>query len=107
MSRHTCNLVEDLALFQPALFEFSLLRLKGPLIQMLLSCDPFLWICPDLRQLWQKNWKQTSFFQNFRRKICEITADQTFQAKYSKLVLSKPNSERNVGGVLDKIHYLT
>ena len=82
LGRHTCNLVGDLALFQPALFEFSLLRLKEPLIQMLLSCDPFLWIGPDLRQLWQKNWKQTFF-----SKICEITADQFFQATTnSKLV---------------------
>ena len=71
--------MEDLALFQPALFEFSLLRLKEPLIQMLLSCDPFLWIGPDLRQLWQKNWKQTFF-----PKICEITADQFFKLRRTR-----------------------
>jgi len=49
--RH-CNLEVDLTWFPPTLFEFSLLRLKEPLIQMLLSCDPFLWSGHAQRQLW-------------------------------------------------------
>ena len=94
LGRHTCNLVGDLALFQPALFEFSLLRLKEPLIQMLLSCDPFLWIGPDLRQLWQKNWKRTFFFPKF------VKSQLINFSSYDELetCVSKPNSERNVGG---------